>query len=150
MGTGDRLAPLPHVYPFRFVDTVACPPAGGLESREGPWRGEAVARVTAGGWAGGGGEWRSPLLLAEAIAQAALLLQGGDPETGRRGFLAGIEGFEAVRAPRPGETLSITVELTARFGAILKFQGEVRTEEGTIARGAVLVRRGGEGSAGGS
>ena len=35
-----------------------------------------------------------PLLLAEAIAQSALLLEGGDPEAGRTGFLAGLDGFE--------------------------------------------------------
>ncbi len=139
----EQLVPLPHVYPFRFVDTVSTFPAVGADRPEGvPWRGEARARVSANAWAGRGGEWGSRLLLAEAIAQAALLLQGGDPETGRRGFLAGIDGFEAARAPRPGETLAITVEMTARFGAIVKFHGEVRADDGTIARGAVLVRKG--------
>ncbi|HSS44171.1 MAG TPA: hypothetical protein VLO07_02430, partial [Thermoanaerobaculia bacterium] len=80
--------------------------------------------------------------LAEAIAQAALLLEGGDAEVGRRGYLAGIEGFEAKRAPRAGETLEIDVRLASRFGAILKFEGVIRSAEGMIARGGILVRKG--------
>ena len=151
MNNEAGLAELPDAYPFRFVDAVARPAGGGLDAAGGPvWKGEALARVSANARGVADGEWGSPLLLAEAIAQAALLLQSGDPEIGRRGFLAGIDGFEAVRAPRAGETLSISVELAARFGTILKFQGEVRGEEGPIARGAVMVRRGEESSHGGS
>ena len=56
---------------------------------------------------------------AEAIAQAALLLEGGDSEEARSGFLAGIEGFEAKRLPVAGETLEVSVRLAARFGATL-------------------------------
>ena len=89
-----------------------------------------------------GEEWRSPLLLAEAIAQSALLLEGGDVEVGRRGFLAGIESFQAVRPPRAGEILRVDVRLTGRFGAIVKFEGEVTVAGETIARGGILVRKG--------
>jgi len=151
MNNEARLAKLPHAYPFRFIDAVVRPADAGLDAAGGGvWKGDALARVSANARAAASGEWGSPLLLAEAIAQAALLLQGADPETGRRGFLAGIDGFEAVRAPRAGETLAISVELAGRFGAILKFQGEVRGEEGSIARGAVMVRRGEESPHGGS
>jgi 3-hydroxymyristoyl/3-hydroxydecanoyl-(acyl carrier protein) dehydratase len=127
---------LPHVYPFRFVDTVVRPP--------GPDFGEGAvcARISAGARAAMGGAWGSPALLAEAIAQAALLLEGGDPEAGRRGFLAGIEGFEIRRTPEAGETLTVGVRLSARYGAIVKFEGEVRSGSESIARGAILVRRG--------
>ena len=79
---------LPHVYPFRFVDTVLRPPGPDFSG------GSVCARISAGARAAMGGAWASPALLAEAIAQAALLLEGGNPEAGRRGFLAGIEGFE--------------------------------------------------------
>ena len=75
-------------------------------------------------------------------AQAALLLEGGDADLGRRGFLAGLEGFVAKRAPRAGEVLSVDVRLTARFGAIVRFDGEVSSGGEQIASGAVLVRRG--------
>ncbi|HEV8232764.1 MAG TPA: hypothetical protein VGQ75_10495 [Thermoanaerobaculia bacterium] len=127
---------LPHVYPFRFVDTVLSP--AGADFSEG----RVLARVSADARASTGGAWASPVLLAEAIAQAALLLEGGDPETGRRGFLAGIESFEIRRTPEAGETLTIDVRLAARFGAIVKFEGEVRSGSDTVASGAILVRRG--------
>ncbi len=127
---------LPHGYPFRFVDTV-------LRERNADFSAGTVrVRISANGRAAMGDAWTSPLLLAEAIAQAALLLEGGDPEIGRHGFLAGIEGFEAKRAPGAGETLEIDVRLAARFGAIVKFEGEVRSSEGLIARGGILVRKG--------
>ena len=128
--------PFPHAYPFRYVDAV-------LEERNADFsRGRVRVCVTSNARAAMGVGWRSPLLLAEAIAQAALLLEGGDADLGRRGFLAGLEGFEAKRAPRAGEVLSIDVKLTARFGAIVRFDGEVTSAGEEIAHGAVLVRRG--------
>ena len=131
-----RLPELPHAYPFRFVETV-------LEPRnENFSRGTARVAVSANGRAAAGEEWQSPLLLAEAIAQSALLLEGGDPEIGRTGFLAGIDGFEVARAPRAGETLEVRVRLAARFGAVVKFDGEVFCGAESLARGSVLVRQG--------
>jgi 3-hydroxymyristoyl/3-hydroxydecanoyl-(acyl carrier protein) dehydratase len=127
---------LPHVYPFRFVDAVLRPSGPEFSG------GSVCVRISAGARAGMGGAWASPVLLAEAIAQAALLLEGGDPEAGRRGFLAGIEGFEIRRTPEAGETLTVDVRLSARYGAIVKFEGEVRSGPDSIAKGAILVRRG--------
>ena len=128
--------PLPHAYPFRFVDAVA------TERNADFSQGSVTIRVSAGARAAMGERWMSPLLLAEAIAQAALLLEGGDADLGRRGFLAGIEGLELFRSPVAGETLSVDVRLTARFGAMVRFDGEVRSAGETVARGAVLVRKG--------
>jgi 3-hydroxymyristoyl/3-hydroxydecanoyl-(acyl carrier protein) dehydratase len=132
-----RVSPeLPHAYPFRFVETV-------IEPRNPDFsRGTVHVAVSANGRASAGEAWQSPLLLAEAIAQAALLLEGGDPEVGRTGFLAGIDGFQAERAPRAGETLEVRVRLAARFGAIVKFDGEVFCGSETLARGSVLVKKG--------
>jgi 3-hydroxymyristoyl/3-hydroxydecanoyl-(acyl carrier protein) dehydratase len=127
---------LPHAYPFRFADTVLERPAAGVSG------GRVRVRVTANGRAAMGEGWRSPLLHAEAIAQAALLLEGGEPESFRNGFLAGIDGFEVVRAPRAGETLEVRVRMTARFGAVVRFDGEVYSEGESIARGTILVRKG--------
>jgi 3-hydroxymyristoyl/3-hydroxydecanoyl-(acyl carrier protein) dehydratase len=127
---------LPHGYPFRFVDAVLRP--AGPDFREG----RVSARITANSRAAMGESWASSALLVEAIAQAALLLQGGDPEAGRRGFLAGIEEFEISRAPRAGETLTVEVRFVARFGAIVKFDGEARSGSETLARGGILVRQG--------
>ena len=130
------LSELPHAYPFRFVETV-------LEPRDADFsRGTVSVAVSANGRAAAGEAWQSPLLLAEAIAQSALLLEGGDPEVGRTGFLAGLDGFRVERAPRAGETLQVRVRLSARFGAIVKFDGEVLSGSETLARGSVLVRKG--------
>ena len=128
---------LPHTYPFRFVDTVVEP------RNEDFSRGTVRIAVSANGRAAAGEGWTSPLLLAEAIAQSALLLEGGDPEIGRTGFLAGIDGFEATRVPRAGETLEVRVRLEARFGAVVKFRGEVFSGSEPLAKGSILVRRGG-------
>jgi 3-hydroxyacyl-[acyl-carrier-protein] dehydratase len=127
---------LPHAYPFRFVETV-------LEARDAEFsRGTVGVAVSANGRAAAGEAWQSPLLLAEAIAQSALLLEGGDPEMGRTGFLAGLDGFRVDRLPRAGEMLEVRVRLSARFGAIVKFEGEVFCGSESLARGSVLVRKG--------
>ncbi len=130
-------AAIPHEYPFRFVDAI-------VEERDAAFsRGTVRARITANARGSMGAGWQSSLLYAEAIAQAALLLEGGDAELARAGFLAGIEGFAAERLPQAGETLDITVRLAAHFGAIFRFDGEVRSGEELVARGGVLVRKGG-------
>ena len=136
----SRPAPLPHAYPFRFVDTIV------REKNEDFSEGSVSLRVAGNARVSMGEPWRSPLLLAEAIAQSALLLEGGDADLGRRGFLAGLDGLEFGRPPVPGETLTVDVRLAARFGAMVKFEGTVRSGEETLAKGAVLVRKGEEGA----
>lgn len=127
---------LPHAYPFRFVDTIVRAAGPDFD------RGRVSARISAGARAAMGGEWSSATLLAELIAQAALLLQGGDPDLGRRGFLAGIEDFEVHRVPQAGESLTVDVRIARRFGVIVKFEGEVRSGSERVADGAILVRQG--------
>ena len=128
---------LPHAYPFRFVDAV-------VEERDADFsRGTVRARISANARGAMGAAWQSPLLYAEAIAQAALLLEGGEADAARTGFLAGIEGFASERPPLAGETLDISVRLASHFGAIFRFDGEVRSGGEVLARGSVLVRKGG-------
>ena len=131
-------AAFPHAYPFRFVDTVAQRAGAGFQD------GRVRIRVTANARAAMGEGWQSALLYPEAIAQAALLLEGGDAEAGRRGYLAGISELSIERAPIAGETLEIAVRLNGRFGAMLRFDGEVRAadHDELVARGSVLVRQG--------
>jgi 3-hydroxymyristoyl/3-hydroxydecanoyl-(acyl carrier protein) dehydratase len=138
-------AAFPHAYPFRFVDTVS--------QREEPSAGDGHAlgrvriRVTGNARASMGEGWQSSALYPEAIAQAALLLEGGDPEAGRRGYLAGVSDLSMERAPRAGETLEISVRLAGRFGPMFRFDGEVRGGDAgneVLARGSVLVRKGGQ------
>jgi 3-hydroxyacyl-[acyl-carrier-protein] dehydratase len=131
----------PHAYPFRFVDAV-------WERRDAePFGGRVRARVTANARAAAGEEWQSRLLLAEAIAQAALMLEGGDAEVGRRGFLAGLQEMRFERAPRAGDTLDVDVRLSDRFGAIVRFEGRVSCGGELLAEGRVLVRKGEHGAA---
>ena len=105
--------------------------------------GRVRIRVTGNARAAMGESWQSALLYPEAIAQAALLLEGGDAEAGRRGYLAGITELSIERAPRAGETLEISVRLQGGFGGMLRFDGEVRSGEELLAKGSVLVRKGG-------
>jgi len=132
----------PHAYPFRFVDAVSHR-AGETFADEGFVR----IRVSANARASMGEGWQSPLLYAEAIAQAALLLEGADAESGRRGFLAGLSDFESARLPKAGETLEVGVRLAGRFGPVFRFDGRVASEGETVARGSVLVRKGDTGEA---
>jgi 3-hydroxymyristoyl/3-hydroxydecanoyl-(acyl carrier protein) dehydratase len=129
-------AAFPHAYPFRFVDTVSRP------AQEGFAGGAVRIRVSANSRAAMGAGWGSPLLYAEAIAQAALLLEGGDAEAGRRGFLAGLSDFEIARLPLAGETLDVDVRLAGQFGPVFRFDGRVVSGEETLAKGGVLVRKG--------
>lgn len=142
-------AAFPHAYPFRFVDTVSQGATSGGERTAPPgpptsdgFQGRVRIRVTANARAAMGEGWQSPLLYPEAIAQAALLLAGADAEAGRHGYLAGIQELSIERAPRAGETLEISVRLHGRFGAMHRFDGEVRAGEELLARGSVLVRQG--------
>ena len=127
---------LPHAYPFRFVDCVLRPANPGFSE------GLVSVRVSANARAAMGPEWLSPLLFVEAIAQSALLLEGGGPAMGRKGFLAGIDNFTFTRAPQAGESLEVQVHLTARFGMAVKFEGEVRSGGESIAHAGVVVRQG--------
>jgi 3-hydroxymyristoyl/3-hydroxydecanoyl-(acyl carrier protein) dehydratase len=136
---------LPHAYPFRFVDSIleSVPELAAGGAAGGPeWKGRVKTGLSANGRAAAGGSWGSPMLYAEAIAQAALLLEGGDAETARQGFLAGIDGLQIRRPAQAGETLAISVRLAARFGAIVKFDGEVRSNDELLAQCSVLVRKG--------
>jgi len=136
-------AAFPHAYPFRFVDTVSQGATSGGERTAPPgFQGRVRVRVTANARAAMGEGWQSPLLYPEAIAQAALLLEGADAEAGRGGYLAGIQELSIERAPRAGETLEISVRLHGRFGAMHRFDGEVHAGEELLARGSVLVRQG--------
>ena len=129
-------AGLPHAYPFRFADTIAAPADAAFAG------GRVRIRVSANGRAAMGETWQSPLLCAEAIAQAALLLEGGTAADGRRGFLAGIQDFRVERLPEAGETLEVEVRLAGRFGPLVRFDGRVSSEGREVAAGSVLVRQG--------
>jgi 3-hydroxymyristoyl/3-hydroxydecanoyl-(acyl carrier protein) dehydratase len=131
---------LPHRWPFRFVDLVV-ERAGSTGTPEGR-RGRVLARVSANGRAASGESWGSTAILAEALAQAAFAVAGGmDGGPEERIFLGGIRDFTAVRPPRAGESLAIEVRMAGAFGAVARFDGEIRAGEETLARGSILVHR---------
>ena len=130
-----RLAPLPHAFPFRFADAVV---ASG-ERAEGRVR----AMVSANADASRGGGLAAPVF-AELVAQAALLLDGGDADLGRKGFLAGISDLSVSREAVPGDVLDVDVKVAGRFGDTVKFDGRIADASGAeVARASVIVRSGG-------
>jgi 3-hydroxymyristoyl/3-hydroxydecanoyl-(acyl carrier protein) dehydratase len=126
---------LPHVYPFRFVERT-------IEVR-GPAEGRVRALVTVNGRRTEAGQALPPLTLVEVVAQAALLLEGGDPGIGRSGFLAGVSDFTFEEAPLSGDLLEVDVRVAGVLGAIVRFEGSVTDGEGRrVCSGAVTVKKG--------
>lgn len=126
---------LPHAYPFRFVERTV--------EKRGPAEGRVRALVTVNGRRTEAGEALPPLTLVEIVAQAALLLEGGDPGIGRSGFLAGVSEFAIERTPVSGDVLNVDVKVAGVLGPIVKFEGTVTDGEGRcVCTGAVTVRKG--------
>ena len=126
--------PLPHAFPFRFAD--------GVVRRTGPAEGRVRACVTANASAVRATGFPTAVL-AELVAQSALLLQGGDAALGRKGFLAGLSDFSIERLPAAGDVLTIDVAIAGRLGDTVKFEGVIRDAGGcAVARGCVTVKQG--------
>ena len=126
---------LPHAWPFRFVE--------GTVEKRGPAEGRVRALVTVNGRRTERGEALPPLTLVEVVAQAALLLEGGDPGIGRSGFLAGVSGFEFEREASSGDLLDVDVRIAGVLGPIVRFEGTVTDGEGRrVCSGAVTVKKG--------
>lgn len=126
---------LPHVYPFRFVERTV--------EKRGPAEGRVRALVTVNGRRTEAGQALPPLTLVEIVAQAALLLEGGDPGIGRSGFLAGVSDFTFEGPPLSGDLLEVDVRVAGVLGPIVRFEGTVTDGEGRrICSGAVTVKKG--------
>ncbi len=127
---------LPHAYPFRFADRTV--------ERTGEGKGSVRAVVSAGGRAVASGMY-SAGIVAELMAQAALLVSRSDANLGRTGFLAGLSEVVVLRPPRPGDALRVDVSVARRMGAVVKFDASVHDGGGAlVASGAVTVREGRE------
>jgi len=126
---------LPHAYPFRFVERTV--------EKRGPAEGRVRALVTVDGRRTEGGASLPPTTLVEVVAQAALLLEGGDPGIGRSGFLAGVSDFAFDRTPESGDLLDVDVRIAGVLGPIVRFEGTVTDGEGRrVCSGAVTVKKG--------
>ncbi len=83
------------------------------------------------------------MTLVELIAQAALLLQGGDAELGRSGFLAGFSDVQIHRIPEAGDVLTVEVAMAGRLGPVVKFDGSITDDSGrAVASSGITVRQG--------
>jgi hypothetical protein len=77
------------------------------------------------------------------LAQAALLVQGGDAGIGRTGFLAGISDFVIEALPTAGDRLVIDVGMAGQFAGTVKFTGTIQRDDGSrIASGSITVKQG--------
>lgn len=127
------MEPLPHRYPFRFVDRTI--------ERTGTGGGRVSALLTAGGRAACGGPL-SAGLVGELMAQAALLLSGGGPEPVGGSVLAGFSDLVVESAPEPGETLTVRVGVAGRVGPVVKFEAAVHgSGGGRVASGTFTIRQ---------
>jgi hypothetical protein len=116
---------LPHRFPCRLVDRVV---------------GErAVTRLTAGAAWLRGGDALPVGLVVEAVAQSAalLLVPAGAPE--RRLSLAVVEDAVLEEACGPGETLEVTVTVEARWGALVRVRGEIRSDGRPRGRATLVL-----------
>jgi len=126
--------PLPHGYPFRFADRTV--------ERTGQASGRVRAVVSANAWGDSPAGLPAPFV-GELMAQAALLLEGGDPEIGRSGFLAGFSGVSVARLPQAGDLLTVDLRLAGRLGPVVKFDATVTDDAGRlVAGGSFSVRKG--------
>ena len=84
-----------------------------------------------------------PLPVAvEMMAQSALLLQGGDPEVGRKGFLAAVDGVRLRGVVRAGDELAIDVVIAGKFGPLVRFSAKARRGRKVVATAEITVKTG--------
>ncbi len=99
------LASLPHQIPFRAASTGRRIDANTAE-------GSFVCTVN------------DPTPPQQMLAEAMAQLAGGLVfESGRHGFLTGIDELRIDRQVQPGDVVALTVRLEAEFGGIYRFVG---------------------------
>ena len=134
----DLVDLLPHRPPFRFVDVVdACVPGRSVVAR---WRIEGSEPWLAGHFPG------NPIvpgvLQLEALAQAGAVAVLAHPDhAGRLPLFGGVEGARFRRPVRPGDELTLTVEVErlGRRGGWGRARATVDDEETCAARLLFLV-----------
>lgn len=125
--------PIPHAFPFRFVDAaLSVEELGGRFRFELPRAGESFALRMC-----------PALLMVEAMAQAAACWFGAQGEGGaEQGTLASVDKARFSGRPRPGDPLTILVKLKKTFGALVLLDGEVWVHHRMLAQAEIVVRRG--------
>jgi 3-hydroxyacyl-[acyl-carrier-protein] dehydratase len=116
---------LPHRYPFLLIDRIT-------EIEPGV-RAAGIKQVTINEWFFQGHFPGQPVmpgvLMVEALAQVgAVALLSQPAHQGKIVFFAGIDGVRFRRVVVPGDTLTLTVELTKMRGRVGKGRGEGRVD----------------------
>ena len=123
---------LPHRFPFLLVDRVT--------ELEPGVRATGIKQVTVNEWFFQGHFPGRPVmpgvLIVEALAQVGAVALLSQPQlAGKIAFFAGIDGVRFRRVVVPGDTLTLTVELTKMRSRVGKGTGEARVDGQLAAEG---------------
>ena len=123
---------LPHRFPFLLVDRVT--------ELEPGVRATGLKQVTINEWFFQGHFPGRPVmpgvLIVEALAQVGAVALLSRPQfAGKIAFFAGIDGMRFRRVVTPGDTLTLTVELTRMRSRVGKGRGEARVDGQLAAEG---------------
>jgi 3-hydroxyacyl-[acyl-carrier-protein] dehydratase len=126
---------IPHRYPFLLVDRI-------IEVEEGV-RAVGIKNVTINEPFFAGHFPNYPVmpgvLIAEALAQvAAVAMLKMEANKGKIGFFAGIDGFRFREQVVPGDTLTLTAEITRAKGTVVKANGVARVGDKIVAEGEMM------------
>ena len=123
---------LPHRFPFLLVDRV-------VELEPGV-RATGIKQVTINEWFFQGHFPGRPVmpgvLIVEAMAQVGAVALLSQPNfAGKIPFFAGIDGVRFRRVVQPGDTLTLTMEMTKMRSRVGKGKGEARVDGQLAAEG---------------
>jgi 3-hydroxyacyl-[acyl-carrier-protein] dehydratase len=126
---------IPHRYPFLLVDRI-------IELEVGK-RAVGIKNVTVNEPFFQGHFPGYPVmpgvLIVEALAQVgAVAVLSMDENKGKLGFFAGIDQFRFKEQVKPGDTLTLEVEMTRVRGSVGKGRGTAKVNDKVVAEGELM------------